>query len=246
VTRTLDWDGCVNVRDLGGLPTEDGAQTRAGAVVRSDNARRLTDAGWQALEAHGVRTIIDLRWVEEIAEDPPGDVPVEVVHVSLFGEMDLDYYRDLDLRLAAFSDPAERTRESYLDFLERNRAEVARAVVAVAGAHDGGVLVHCAAGKDRTGLLAALLLRLAGVPADDVAADYAQSEANLAELTRLWIDEARDEEERAKRTWLTGTPHDAMVGVLAELDRRYGGVRGYLRAGGADDEQLDRAAARLR
>ncbi len=61
-TRELVWDGCVNVRDLGGLPTEDGRVTRFGAVVRADNVRRLSDAGWEALAGYGIRRIIDLRW----------------------------------------------------------------------------------------------------------------------------------------------------------------------------------------
>ncbi|HEY6032238.1 MAG TPA: tyrosine-protein phosphatase, partial [Gaiellaceae bacterium] len=76
MSRALAWDGCVNVRDLGGLPTEDGGVTLRGAVVRSDNARRLSDAGWQALLDHGVRTVVDLRWADERDEDPPGDVPI--------------------------------------------------------------------------------------------------------------------------------------------------------------------------
>jgi protein-tyrosine phosphatase len=244
--RVLAWDGCVNVRDLGGLPTEDGSETRRGAVVRSDNARRLTDRGWRALLDHGVRTVVDLRWPEELAEDPPGNAPIDVVHVSLFGTLDTDYYRELDERLAAYADPADRTRESYVDFLERNRTKVAEAIAAVARAPEGGVVVHCAAGKDRTGLVSALLLRLAGVSVDQIAEDYAESEANLAELTEVWIAEAPNDEERAKRTWLAGTPREAMLGVLAELERRYGGVRGYLLAAGATEDDLERAAARLR
>ena len=60
--RTLIWDGCVNVRDLGGIPTEDGGVTRSGDVIRSDNIGALTDAGWRALEGHGVVRIVDLRW----------------------------------------------------------------------------------------------------------------------------------------------------------------------------------------
>jgi hypothetical protein len=62
VTRALDWDGCVNVRDLGGLPLEGGGETRLGVLVRADNVRKLTDAGWEALADHGVTRIVDLRW----------------------------------------------------------------------------------------------------------------------------------------------------------------------------------------
>ena len=97
--RTLVWDGCVNVRDLGGIPTDDGGTTRAGAIIRSDNIGGLTPDGWRALERHGVTRIVDLRWPEERAQDPPRDVDVEVVHVSVLGPASDDaaeLFRELD------------------------------------------------------------------------------------------------------------------------------------------------------
>jgi protein tyrosine/serine phosphatase len=243
--RVLDWEGCANVRDLGGLGTADGGSTRRGAVVRSDNARRLTDAGWEALAEHGVRTVVDLRWPEELAEDPPRELPIEVVNISLFGNLDHEYFRDLDARIAPL-ETADRVRESYLEFLELYRPNFAAAIAAVADAPEGGVLIHCAAGKDRTGLISALLLGLAGVPEEEIAEDYAESEANLAELTSKWIAEAPDGAERERRRQLSTTPREAMLGVLEALDERYGGVRGYLLAAGASPDVLERAAARLR
>ena len=153
----------LNVRDLGGLPTEDGRRTRAGAVVRSDNVRGLTDAGWRALADHGVTRIVDLRWPEELAEDQPRDVDIDVVHVSVLGESyDRDYVAELDAHLASVDDVAEHYAWSYVDFLERYRERFGRAFAAIADA-DGTVVVHCMGGKDRTGLVSALLLRLAGV-----------------------------------------------------------------------------------
>jgi protein tyrosine/serine phosphatase len=243
--RVLDWEGCANVRDLGGLTTADGGSTRRGAVVRSDNARRLTDAGWEALVEHGVRTVVDLRWPEEIAEDPPGELPIEVVNIPLFGNLDRDYFRDLDARIAALAD-TDRVRETYLEFLERYRENFAAAIAAVADAREGGVLIHCAAGKDRTGLISALLLRLAGVPEAEIAEDYAESEVNLAELTSKWIAEAPDDVERERRRQLSTTPREAMLGVLSAIDERYGGAREYLLAAGAAPDVLERATARLR
>src|SRR5262249_24471543 len=74
--RELAWDGCLNVRDLGGHPTDDGGETRYGAVVRADSVRQLSDAGWAALVEYGVDTIVDLRMDQELAADPPADLPV--------------------------------------------------------------------------------------------------------------------------------------------------------------------------
>jgi protein-tyrosine phosphatase len=243
-TRRLDWDGCANVRDLGGLPTASGATTRFGSVIRSDNARRLSDTGWQSLLDHGVQTVIDLRWHEELADDPPREVPIDVVHVPLFGNYDSAWDTDIDARLEGFHG-TDRVREAYLLFLELYRENMARVIGELAGARDGGVVVHCAAGKDRTGLVVAFLLRLAGVPDEVIAADYAESERNLAHLTVLWIGEATDDEDRQRRQRLSSTPPEAMLGVLAAIDELHGGVREYLLGGGTTEAQIDGAVRRL-
>jgi len=88
VTRALAWEGCLNVRDLGGVPLSGGGVTRFGALLRADNVGRLTHAGWRSLAGHGVVRIVDLRWAEERAEDPPRELEVDSVHVSLLGRFD--------------------------------------------------------------------------------------------------------------------------------------------------------------
>jgi protein-tyrosine phosphatase len=242
---TLDWEGCVNVRDLGGLPTEDGGRIRDGVVVRSDNIRRLTDEGWHALEEHGVVRIVDLRWPEELEDDPPRDLEIEVVHIPVLGEaLDAEYVAELDAHLHRVGEPVEHYAWSYLDFLERYRDRFGRAIRAVADA-DGPVVVHCLGGKDRTGLVSALLLRLAGVGLDTIGADYAASGPNLGSRSAAWIDEAPDEVERAKRELLSDTPAEGIVRVVEEIERRYGSVGGYLRAAGVSEPQLRRLHERL-
>lgn len=243
--RALAWDGCLNVRDLGGHRTDDGKATQLGRVVRADSVRRLTDAGWAALAEYGIRTVVDLRFPTELAEDPPREVAVGVVHLSLFGEPDEERWAELDALAMAAGDAASSTRLVYLELAEEHRANLAAAVAAVGRAPAGGVVVHCHAGKDRTGLVTALLLRLAGVPRADVAADYALSEANLRSRAEPWIAGAPDPTERARREWISSTPADAMLGVLEELETRYGGVEAYLREGGATDTDVAAARARL-
>jgi protein-tyrosine phosphatase len=244
--RRLDWDGCLNVRDLGGHPTEDGGETRTGAVVRADSVRRLTDAGWQSLVEYGIRRIVDLRLDWEIKEDPPGDAPVEVVHVSFLEDVSLDRQIEIFQRWIDAPDVITATRDGYLDMLDSYRKNVAAALEAVAGAPEGGVLIHCMGGKDRTGLLAALLLRLAGVPVADIAADYGLSAENIKPLWQEWVDDAGDENEWELRRRLSASPADAMAQVLEKLERRHGSVRGYLLEAGVSEDDLDRASARLR
>ena len=242
---TLVWEGCLNVRDLGGLPTEEGGRIRGGVVVRSDNVRRLTDEGWRALERHGVVRIVDLRWPEEQAEDPPRELEIEIVHVPVLGEgFDAEYVAQLDEHLHRVGEPVEHYAWSHLDFLERYRERFGFAIAAIAEA-DGTVVVHCHGGKDRTGLVSALLLRLAGVGLETIGQDYAASGPNLESMWAQWIDDAEDDVERAKRVLLSTTPAEGIVRVVSEIERRYGGVEGYLRAAGLTDAQLDRLRERL-
>lgn len=243
--RQLRWDGCANIRDLGGHPTEDGGTTAFGAVVRADSVRRLSESGWAQLADYGIGTIVDLRFHDELEADPPYEVPVDVVHVPVLPDPASPHWEEIQAISEAAPDAAAATASVYLEFLERFSDGFALAVSAVARARDGGVVVHCMAGKDRTGLVSALLLRLAGVPVDDVAADYALSERNLARLSHPWIAEASDERERERRRRMTATPPAAMETVLAKLDRR-GGAKGYLRDAGVPDGDLELVRARLR
>ena len=244
-SRNLDWDGLLNARDLGGHPTEDGAETRWGSVVRADSVRELTDAGWQAVVDYGVRTIVDLRSDEELAQDPPAELPVDAVHVSFFDNRP-DVFEEVEQAGAAAEDHAAATREVYLIFLEHFRSNVAAAIRAVANAPEGGVVVHCHGGKDRTGLVSAFLLRLAGVPIEEIATDYSLSEERLRTRHEKWFAQAADEAELERLHRISKTPASSMVQVLEELERRYGSIAGYLKAGGATDEELERARRRLR
>lgn len=243
--RELVWEGCLNVRDLGGFRTEDGGETRFGAVVRADSPAKLTESGWEAATAYGVRRIVDLRFHDELADDPPRTLPLETVHVPLFGDPSPERWRELNELAAAAPDELGSTRAVYLSLLTALPENFARAVAATA-VDEGTVLVHCVAGKDRTGLVAALLLRLAGVPIADIDDDYALSGDNLRDWFAPWIDAAPDATERERRRRICATPAGTMAEVLDELERRHGSVAGFLRAGGASDAALAGARARLR
>jgi protein-tyrosine phosphatase len=241
----LTWDGCVNVRDLGGLAAAGGATTQFGRIVRADNIQRLSRDGWRALENHGVRRIVDLRMQREIELDPPAEAPVEIVNVSVLGEWTDDDQAFYDAQLDASDGAAPYLAWSYLEFLDRYRANFGRAVQAIADAPDGAVVVHCMGGKDRTGIVSALALRLVGVEIPVIAEDYALSEANLAERHQLWVDEAISAAERRRREMLLPTPAEAMLEVLVEVDARHGSAADYLISAGVTKAGLARLEERL-
>jgi protein-tyrosine phosphatase len=248
-SRDLVWDGLLNVRDLGGHSTEDGGETRYGSIVRADSVRQLSDEGWKTLVDYGMKTVVDLRTNEELEGDPPAELPVEVLHVPLMETDRGDWEQvqgELDAAVKAARDVAGATRDVYLIFLEHYAPNVAAAIRAVANAPEGGVVIHCAGGKDRTGLVTAFLLHLAGVATDEVAKDYALSEERLRTRHEKWIAEAQSEEERERLKRMAQTPADSIKGVFSELERRYGSVEGYLRHAGLTDEELAEARARLR
>jgi protein-tyrosine phosphatase len=231
--RVLAWDGCVNVRDLGGLPTEDGAETRFGVVVRADSIRGLTPKGWEALLSFGVRRAIDLRADEEVAADPPEAAPIPVVRVPIVA-WETSIGRDWP-----------SMREVYLVVLEHFRDRFARVIDELAAA-DGPVVLHCMGGRDRTGLAVALVLRLAGVAPATIAEDHAESDENWAPFLDAWYAEATTEDELDQRRRIAAPAGTAMAAVLAELERRYGCVPEYLIAGGAEERAIREVRRRLR
>lgn len=231
--RHLDWDGCCNVRDLGGLRTDDGRHTRWGAIVRADNLARLTAAGWAALWAYGIRTVIDLRDDEERADDaalrPPG---LTTVHAPLNVSADTAFMQEYG-HLGS-------TPLFFQHVLAHRPAQLAAVIAAVARAPQGGVAYHCVAGRDRTGIAAVLTLTLGGVTPADIAADYALSAARLRPLyARL----GRVDEDLAARHLLAraGTTAEGTIATfLAALD-----IAAYLRAAGLRAEDLAAIRTRL-
>jgi protein-tyrosine phosphatase len=235
VERHLDWDGCYNVRDLGGLPAAGGRLTRWGAVVRSDSPDGLRPGGWAALRAHGIGTIVDLRNDEERG-GPAGATRngLDVVHVPLDDLADTGFWRWV------WDEGLDGTPLYYRPFLERKPERCAAAVGAVADARPGGVLVHCSIGRDRAGLVTMLLLALAGVAPADIADDYELSNPRLAPLRGRAGGHRvgpRPAEALASRNTTAGAVVEA---TLAAVD-----VEARLRAGGLGERQLGAVRDRL-
>ncbi len=225
--RDLDWEGCHNVRDLGGLATRDGGVTRRGAVVRSDAPDRLSPAGWAAVRAHGIRTVVDLR-NDDGRRDPvaaPGGLAVH--HLPL----DVDDPSWVERWVLREPPPL-----FYRPLLEHHPERPAAVLAAIAHAPPGGVLVHCVVGRDRTGLISLLLLALAGVAPEAIAADHARSDGRLQALGRG--DEGQLIAAALARAG--HTPASVITALLHELD-----VEERLRAGGLRDADLEVLRARL-
>ncbi len=220
--RVLVWDGCTNVRDLGGLPTQDGRLTRWRAVVRSDHPARLTAAGWSALYAYGVRTILSLR-THGMAEEEPEVRPPYPDLITV--KADIEDFTDTEFVENWASSGLWCTPLYYRDALQRWPQRHAAAISAIARARPGGVLIHCRRGNDRTGIITLLLLALAGVPAEEIIADY-----------ELSPDPERDEILASEHS----SVREAILNALTGLD-----IESYLLGGGASPEDLTALRERL-
>lgn len=220
--RRLAWEGCTNARDLGGLRTRDGRATRWGAVVRADDPARLTAAGWAALHAYGIRTILSLT-TEGLTEDVQDAAPRPPDLTTL--RVAIEDITDAEFRERWASSELWCTPLYYRDALQRWPARHAAAIAAIARARPGGVLFHCRRGVDRTGIIALLLLALAGVTPEEIAADYEMSH-----------DPGREGLLAAFHT----STRRVILETLAELD-----AERYLLAGGLSPSDLAAARARL-
>ena len=220
--RVLLWDGCNNIRDLGGLRTCDGRLTRWRAIVRSDCPARLTALGWSALYAYGIRTIITLR-TNGMAEGELNFTPpysdIVVVQAPIEDITDSEFVQQWVVTNLWC------TPLYYKDALSRWPERHAAAISAIAQARPGGVLFHCVRGNDRTGIIALLLLALVGVTPDDIIADY-----------ELSPDPERDE----LLTRYHSSVRDAILGALDGLN-----IENYLRDGGASQDDLAVVRRRL-
>ncbi|AUG78166.1 Putative tyrosine phosphatase [Kitasatospora sp. MMS16-BH015] len=218
--RRLEWDGCLNVRDLGGLPTTDGGRTRVGSLVRADNLDRLTAEGHAALVGYGIRTVIDLRDAEDHRPLLPPAAEIRLVRVPfdrLAGPEWWARYGELD-----------GTPLSFLPYLTHCAPAVAAMAAAVAEAGPGGVVVHCGAGRDRTGLAALALLAAVGVTERAVVEDYRLSAANLRPL---WAALGRPDQQEAVEALLQrhGVTAEQELGAAWHAVAAGAGVPAHLR-----------------
>ncbi|OJX75020.1 tyrosine-protein phosphatase [Leifsonia sp. 71-9] len=230
--QRLPVPGTYNFRDVGGYPAE-GGSTRDGKLFRADALGRLGDAGKESLRELGVRVVIDLRddfEVDSLPDDLDG-LDVEVLRLPVFEGSG-----------ASQATIGATLADLYEKIVLQHRDVVVRALREIADTGDEPVVVHCTAGKDRTGVVVALALLAVGVDRETVLDDYAATQANLAgewlegmlALVRGYGVEITPD----LQVIMGGSPREAMAAVLDLIDRDFGGVRAYLLDAGLDEVEL--------
>jgi protein tyrosine/serine phosphatase len=259
----IDLEGLANLRDVGGLPTTDGGKIVPGRLLRSDNLQTLTPADIEQLLGLGLTDVIDLRSDYERASTGPGPLTrtdVRRHELSLFREWQPGVGEDKpDVRPEVLPDEAlpwidlepsadlgNSSASVYFSYLVDRPDSVLAALRAVANA-PGAALVHCAAGKDRTGTVVALALTLAGVERDAVVADYAASSERVEEVVARLLASPTYEENLRGRPIESHLSHpEAMTRLLHHIEQNHGGVEALLTRMGWTDEDTAQLRAKLR
>ena len=220
-----------NFRDLGGTPTSDGAVVRPGSILRSAMPAAHDRVPDEINLPPSV--VIDLRSPAETeAQHPLESMGSQVFNFPLLAALQPGVTPPLDL---------PGLYRVMLDYADHNLVEIVR----VAGSHSGSTLIHCAAGKDRTGVAVALLLRLVGVPREHVVADFLASLEHADAIVRRLAQIPGREHRKALPASFLAVPVEAIEGVLDVWDQHEGGVEGWLRGAGAAPGLTDKLRQNL-
>ncbi|WP_338090421.1 tyrosine-protein phosphatase [Planosporangium thailandense] len=239
VDRVIPFSTVFNFRDLGGYPAAAGSTVRWSRLYRSDGLHRLTPVDFEDFAALGVRTVLDLRRPDELEADG------RVAESLGLAYHNLNFHADLWPQFTLGAALPRYLADRYAEMAEgglTGRNAVAASLRLIADSDSTPLVFHCAAGKDRTGVLAALTLSLLGVADDDIAADYAlsaESERRFREWRRSLAAD-RPEEDGHSPWQVDPCPRDAMHLFLVELRERHGSVEGYARRAGITDAQIER------
>lgn len=223
----LPLKNAYNVRDLGGYATHDDKVTRWKSFLRSDALSHIDETDSRLLHDYGIKTILDLRSPEEVQRSPNNLSylnDVDYFNVALMGDV-LD---DKTWELESLEDIS--VGKFYIDLLKKKNL-IRSALEVIADAREGGVLFHCHAGKDRTGIVAMLLLGLAGVYNQDIIANYQITFTNLNQNNFFDGD-------KHINTPLVESHPDNMITALQYLEEQYQGVEGYLEDTGLSGRML--------
>ncbi len=253
----IELDGAVNVRDVGGLPTLDGGETVYGRLLRSENLQELTSSDVDLLVRElGLTTVVDLRSTLELTTEGPAPLDavagVRHAHHPVLKEF-LDASDTIKAALLTEAVKADRDRYPddlmcghYLGYLENRPEEVVGALRSIATA-PGAAIVHCAAGKDRTGVVVALALTVAGVVPEVIMEDYAATNDRLeAIIGRLSRSKMYTGDVNSRPVSAHAARAETMRAFLEQLGARYGGLPHWLDTNGFTADEVTALYARLR
>lgn len=235
--REVMIDGLVNIRDLGGLVTTDGRTVRSGRVFRSDNPKALTELGRE--QFRGVvnpSTVIDLRIAVEVErEGYVLDEHVQVVNCPMMPQSGINQAQ-IDAGMC------DNLVDDYMRQIDVNGHVVAQALGLIADSGSHPVVIHCTAGKDRTGITVAMLLDILGVPHDAIVADYALTTKNMAPVLERIRNAPVFQENglAAAPDWIFASDPETMQGFLARMTATYGGAHAWALAQGMTTDQIER------
>lgn len=226
-TRHIPFAGPANFRDLGGYPAKDGRRTRWRRVFRADGLHRLTPADLLGFERLGIRAIYDLRSDQECLAFPN---PMASQQVALERYVSRGEFEDGSVLQEALQ-AEQRLFEVYLAIVRTAGPLFGELLVALASEEDLPAVFHCAGGKDRTGLLAGMLLTTLGCDTETILGDYELTNscvtgARRREIIELFVASGMSAEAAAA---FIAAPRWVMAETLATLDREYGSVEDYLR-----------------
>jgi protein-tyrosine phosphatase len=236
--RHVVCDGAFNVRDLGGYTTADGKTVRWQTLYRADGLHRIPAEAAHAVAPLGWRTVLDLRTKGEFDDGAfahAAEQGAEVIHLPVIRE-------PWDITAVDDAEPADFLASRYLDMLDEGVEALTTAVELLASPTRLPAVFHCSAGKDRTGVLAALVLSVVGVPDEQIAQDYQLSASAMDKLV-AWLVAAhpdRVDHMAQQPTTFLQCPPEAMFTFLERLRERFGSAEGYLTASGLDPEVPDR------
>lgn len=251
----IELEGLVNLRDVGGIRTVDGGEIATGRLLRSDNLQSLTAADIEALLDLGLTDVIDLRSAYEVHSEGPGPMTVTesvtIHHFSLFRDDPSTSSGQLPAAALPWVGlvPSVRVGDefasSYLSFLQDRPDSVVAALRTIAGA-DGASLVHCAAGKDRTGTIVALALLIAGAAPDAVVADYAATNERIGRIVDRLMSSPTYADNLRGRTLATHEARpETMRAFVDHLDQEHGGIHGLLDQIGWSSADTDAMKSKL-
>ncbi|MBV9952512.1 MAG: tyrosine-protein phosphatase [Acidimicrobiia bacterium] len=225
--------GIFNLRDVGGLRTGDGRVVRSGVLLRSDSPHRIPPEEAGVLADLGVGLIVDLRSQGELDDHGAGRLPIPTEHMPMF-----DDTRSRDMGTVTDLSGA------YVGMLEASGERFGRVISRLAAPGGLPALVHCTAGKDRTGLVVGLLLSALGVTDEDVAADYART-SEITEASLRWLADHDPDSHAlltARPAWVLGAEAATMLDVLAHLREHHGSITAWLGSVGVTDDTLSTLA----